>query len=137
VPHELKESPEMIELSVSVPDREELFRASLAGVLEAAYGANREEGADEGRFVPVQAAGDSEDALLAGLVEDTLRAIRVEPGTLRPPRWLAFDERRVTANLPLLLPKAPSRALCLEGVRVESSGDGHTARLELVPDDAG
>ena len=111
MPYELKESPETIQLSVSAPSREELFRAALTGVLEAAYGAPLPEGASEGRVVPVQAAGDDDDVLLADLVDDALRAVREEPGTLRPPRWLAFDVKRVTANLPLHTPKSAARPL--------------------------
>ena len=101
MPYELKESPETIQLSVSAPSREELFRDALTGVLAATYGAPLPEGTSEGRVVPLQAAGDDDDVLLAGLVEEALRAIQEEPGTLRPPRWLAFDVNRVTANLPV------------------------------------
>jgi hypothetical protein len=133
VPHELKERPEMIELAVSAPDREGLFRAALEGILEAVYGAPLPEGEYEGSVVPVQSAGDDDEALLEGLVEDTLRAVREEPGTLGPPRWLAFDVERVTANLPLRSPKSPSRPLALATAGVWASGDGLEARLELVP----
>ena len=69
MPYELKESPETVQLSVSAPSREELFRAALTGVLAATYGAPLPEGTSEGRVVPVQAAGDDDDVLLAGLVE--------------------------------------------------------------------
>lgn len=133
MPHELKESPEMIELTVSAPDREGTFRAALEGVLEAVYGAPLPEGEYQGNVVPVQAAGDDDDGLLEGLVEDALRAVREEPGTLGPPRWLAFDLERVTANLPLRSPKSPSRPLALATAAVSASADGFEARLELVP----
>ncbi len=132
MPYELKEGPEAIELSVSAPTREELFRAALAGVLEASYGAAVPEGTYEGRVVPVQAAGGDDDVLLADLVDDTLRAVKEEPGTLRPPRWLAFDDRRVTANLPVDTPKASSRALEVASAEVVA-GEGHvSARVELL-----
>lgn len=133
MPHELKESPEMIEVSVTASDREGLFRAALEAVLEAAYGAPLPEGEYEGNVVPVQAAGDDDEALLEGLVEDTLRAVRVEPGTLGPPRWFAFDVERVTANLPLGSPKASSRRFALASAGIAASADGLEARLELVP----
>lgn len=123
----------MIELAVSAPDREGLFRAALEGVLEAAYGAPLPAGEYEGYVVPVQAAGDDDDELLEGLVEDVLRAVREEPGTLCPPRWLAFDAGRVTANLPLRSPKSPSRPFALATAGVTASGGGLEARLELVP----
>lgn len=133
MPHELKESPEAIELSVNAPSREELFRAALTGVLEAAYGSPLPDGTYEGRVVPVQAAGSDDDVLLADLVDDTLRAVRKEPGTLRPPRWLSFDEARVTANLPVHAPKAAARSLEAASAIVESGEGRWTARLELLP----
>lgn len=132
MPYELKESPEAIELSLSATTREELFRAALEGVLEASYGAPLPEGASEGRVVPVQAAGEDDGILLAGLVHDTLRAVREEPGTLRPPRWLAFDEKRVTANLPLHVPKAEARPLWVASAEVAAGDTGLAARLELL-----
>jgi hypothetical protein len=131
VPHELMQGPESIELSVTASSREEMFREALAGVLEAAYDDRPAEGPYGGRVVPVQAAGSADDVLLAGLVDDTLRAAREEAGTLRPPRWLAFDERRVTATLPLHEPKSEARSLELGAAEVVA-GDGlWTARLEL------
>lgn len=131
MPHELKERPDSIELSVTAPGREELFRSALEGILAASYPAPPE-GKGDGRVVPVQAAGSDDESLLAGLLEDTLRAIREEPGTLLPPRWLAFDEHRVTANLPMAGPRAESRALALEDASVSASEAGLTARIELA-----
>ena len=133
MPYELKESPETIQLSVSAPNREELFQAALTGVLEATYGAPLPEGTCEGRFVPVQAAGDDDDVLLAGLVEEALRAVQEEPGTLHPPRWLAFDVNRATANLPVHTPGSAARPLEIVVAEVESLEGGWSARLELLP----
>lgn len=131
MPYEMKESPEAILLSVSASGREELFREAVTGVLAATYGTPLPEGASEGRIVPVQAAGDDDSSLLEGLLEEALRAIREEEGTLRPPRWLAFDVNRVTVNLPLQTPKAVSRPLGVASAEVEF-GDGEwRARLEL------
>lgn len=132
MPYELKESPEAVQLSVSASSRDELFRAALTGVLEAAYGSALPEGTYEGRVVPVQAAGGDDDVLLADLVDDALRAIREEAGTLRPPRWLAFDERRVTANLPVEAPKLTSRSLEVASAEVVSDDEGVSARVELL-----
>ncbi|HYN40969.1 MAG TPA: hypothetical protein VE129_04265 [Thermoanaerobaculia bacterium] len=134
--YELKETPETIQLTVSAPGREELFRDALAGVLAATYGTPLPEGASEGRVVPLQAAGD-DDVLLAGLVDEALRAVREEPGTLQPPRWLAFDVNRVTANLPVQTPRAAARPLEVSRAEVESGAGGWTARLELLPPEAG
>ena len=130
MPYELKESPETIQLSVSAPNREELFRTALTTVLEATYGAPIPEGAAEGQVVPIQAAGD-DDGLLAGLVKEALRAVREEPGTLHPPRWLAFDVNRATANLPLHTPKSAARPLEIASAHVEFRDGGWNARLEL------
>ena len=132
MPHELKESPGAIDLSVTAPDRAELFRAALAGVLDAAYGTAPPEGTNEGRVVPVQAAGDDDGVLLAGLVDDALRAIREEPGTLRPPKWLSFDENRITATLPVQTPKTAGRALEVSRAEVAAGETEWTARLELL-----
>ncbi len=131
--HELKESPEAIELSVTAPSREELFRSALSGLLEAAYGAPIPSGSYEGRVVPIQASGADDDALLAELAHDALRAVREEPGTVQPPRWLAFDERRATATLPLHTPRAPARILEVTSARIQAAGSEWRAVLELLP----
>ena len=131
MPHELKESSGAIDLSVSAPDRPELFRAALEGVLEAVYGPTPHDGTSEGRIVPIQAAGDGDGALLAGLVDDALRAVREERGTLGSPRWLAFDDKRVTATLPVLARETAGRALELSSASVEPGNAGWTARVEL------
>lgn len=132
MPHEVKESPEAIQVSVDAPSREELFRAALTAVLEASYRGLAAEGAYAGRIVPVQAAGEDDDVLLADLVDDTLRAISEEEGTLRPPRWLAFDEKRVTATLPVHTPGTASRPLQVASAEVAAGDGGWTARLELL-----
>ncbi len=131
MPHELRTSPDEIELLVSSPDREGLFRDALTGILEAVYGAPLPEGRNEGQVVPVQASAGDDDALPVELVHDVLRAAREEDGTLGPPRWLAFDERRVTANLPVRLPKADFRPLHVSGAAVETGDLGWSARVEL------
>lgn len=133
MPYELKESPEAVQLSVSAPNREELFQATLTGVLAAIYGMSLPEGTSEGRVVPVQAAGADDVVLLAGLVGETLRATREEQGTLLPPRWLAFDVNRVTANLPLHPEKSSARRLDALRTRIETGENEWTARLEFLP----
>lgn len=135
MPHELKEGPDSIEVSVTAAGRRELFRAAIEGVLAAAS-PNAPEGKGDGRVVPVQAAGADDETLLAGLVEDTLRAVRDEPGTLLPPRWLAFDENRVTANLALTGPRGAARGLVLADASIVPAESGCAARLELVPEAA-
>ena len=131
MPYELKESPKELQLLVSAPSREELFRAALTGALEAAYGTPLPEGTTEGRVVPLQAAGDDDDVLLAGLVDEAFRAVHQEPGTLHPPRWLAFDVKRVTANLPVHSRESAARPLGISRAEVERAEGGWSARLEL------
>lgn len=133
MPHELKESPEMVQLAVNASSRDELFRDALTGILEAAYGAPPPEGASEGRAVPIQAAGDDDGVLLAHLAEDALRAAREEAGTLQPPKWLAFDVNRVTANLPVHTLHSRARPLEFLRATVGSGGEGWNARLEFLP----
>ena len=133
MPYELRTNPDEIELLVSSPDREGLFRDALTGVLEAVYGAPLPEGKNEGQVVPVQASAGDDDALLVELVHDVLRAAREEGGALRTPRWFAFDERRVTANLPIHLPKVDVRPIQVSGAAVETGEGGWNARVELLP----
>jgi hypothetical protein len=87
-------------ISVSAASREEFVRDLVSSLLEAAYG-TRPEGPDEGRVVPIQAAGADDAEILAELAADTLRAVRETAGRLRPPRWIALDEGRVTVTLPV------------------------------------
>lgn len=133
MPYELKESPEAVQLLASAPSREELFQAVLTGVLAATYGEPFPEGTSEGRVVPVQAAGDDDVVLLAGLVGEALRAIREEQGTLLPPRWLAFDVNRVTANLPLHARRSAARRLEALRTQIDTGEEEWTARLEFLP----
>ncbi|HQN06794.1 MAG TPA: hypothetical protein PK569_04410 [Thermoanaerobaculia bacterium] len=133
MPHELKTSPDEMELLVTSPDREGLFRDALAGALEAVYGAPLPEGENQGQVVPVQASAGDDESLLVELVHDVLRAVRAVDGALRPPRWLAFDDRRVTANLPVHLPKVDVRLLQVSGAAVETGDGGWFARIELLP----
>ena len=119
-------------ISLSAKSREELFRDLVASVLEAAFGGASAAPA-EGQIVPIQAAGDGEAELLANLVADTLRAVRETPGTLLPPHWLAFDEKRVTATLPVARGAATSRALAPRSAAVERSLPDFKGRLELAP----
>ncbi len=88
-------------ISLAATSREEFVRDLLAALLEAAYGKNSGAAGASGQMLPIQATGADDGALLAHLTADTLRAIGETKGTLLPPRWLAFDESRVTATLPV------------------------------------
>lgn len=133
MPHELRANTDEIELLVRSSDREGLIRDALAGVLEAVYGAPLPEERNVGQVVPVQASAGDDESLLVELVHDVLRAALEEGGALRPPRWLAFDDRRVTANLPVHLPRVDVRPLQVSGAAVETDDGGWVARIELLP----
>ena len=119
-------------ISLSAKSRAELVRDLVASVLEAAYGGTSTAPA-EGQIVPIQAAGEGEAELLTNLAADTLRAVRETPGTLLPPRWLAFDEKRVTATLPVAGGAAASRDLVPRSAAVERSLPDFKGRIELAP----
>jgi hypothetical protein len=59
----------------------------------------------------VQGAGLAEGDILRTFFAECFEAARQAPGTLHAPRWLSFDEHRVTANLALSTPKTPAREL--------------------------
>lgn len=88
-------------ISLAATSREEFVRDLVASLLEAVYGKNPGAAGASGQVVPIQATGVDDGALLAHLTADTLRAIGETEGRLLPPRWLAFDESRVTATLPV------------------------------------
>ena len=111
VPFELGDTETGVTIQLSATSREEAVRDLLAGLLQAAYTGTPQDGTADGQFVPVQAVGETFESLMADLVRDTLEAVRQAPGTLLPPRWLAFDEKRVTANLAMVPTLARRRGL--------------------------
>jgi hypothetical protein len=105
VPYNLSRSSDRLAIALAAGSREELVRDLIAAVLEASYGGTppaASGAAAEAVFVPIQASGNDEPELLAHLAADALRAVAETDGILLPPRWLAFDEKRVTANLPVV-----------------------------------
>jgi hypothetical protein len=122
MPYSLKETPGGIELDVAASGRESLVRESLHGVLEALYGEGIV-GSSSGQTIPIQAAGVALGQSLPELVAELLDLAPKTQRPLGPPRWLAFDEGRLTATLPVLdAPGRAARALRLEKARV--AGDG-------------
>ncbi len=119
-------------ISVTAKSREELVRDVVASLLQAAYDGAEAPGPAEGQMVPIQAAGDADAGLLAELVSGTLRAARETPGRLLPPRWIAFDEKRVTATLPVAGAAPPFRALSLKEAVVERPLPEFVGRIELT-----
>jgi hypothetical protein len=109
-----------VEATVTAKDRAGLFRDALGATLEAAYAGTPSMGDYEGQVVPIQAVGFDDLEILANLVQDCLRAVGEAPGTLHAPRWLSFDDNRVTATLPATSPKAAARHLAASVVAGEA-----------------
>ena len=123
MPYSLKETPGGMELDVSASGRESLVRESLHGVLEALYGKEAIDGPGSGQAIPIQAAGVTLGQSLQELVAELLDLAPKTQGPLGPPRWLAFDEGRLTATLPVLdAPRLVARALRLASARVVGNG---------------
>ena len=129
--YEIENTPSGAIATIRSSSREELFTDALAAALAAAYAGTPALGTLDGQFVPIQAAGDDDATLLSELVKDCLEAVRTAPGTLHPPRWMAFDEKRVTANLPLSMPKAGTRPVSMDRVAIERPLPGLLARVSL------
>jgi len=86
---------------LAATSREEFVRDLVASLLEAAYGKPSAAAPAAGQVVPIQTAGADEAEILSHLAAETLRAVHETAGTLLAPRWIAFDEQRVTATLPV------------------------------------
>jgi hypothetical protein len=111
VTYGLTETPSGLTITLAAKTRDELYRDAVKAALEAVYGGTPPAGESDGQTYPVQGAGLTEGEMLRTLFEECFVAAQRAEGTLHVPRWLAFDEGRVTANLALSTPKAPVRAL--------------------------
>lgn len=136
MPYTLSDSPNGTVLMLEAETRDELVHALLGGLLAASYGNASPSGSPEGQFVPIQAGGNDTEELLTNLAADALRAVAETDGTLVPPRWLSFDEKRVTAHLPVVPARPSWRAFVLAARRpaltIESELPAFRARLELA-----
>ena len=129
----ISEAPSGLTITLAAKTRDELYRDAVRAALAAAYGGEPPAGASDGQTFPVQGAGLKEGDILRTFVAGCLEAARRAPGTLHAPRWLAFDEGRVTANLALSTPKTPIRELdpALFG-SVETAGSFPDFRAKLA-----
>lgn len=123
----LKETPEGIEVEVTSDGRDALVRESLCAALDAVYGPNVPVGSEPGQMIPIQAAGKDLARALPELLRTLFDTVARSERALRPPRWLAFDEGRITATLPLSDVSLPGRLLHLERAIVDPAG-----RAQLV-----
>jgi hypothetical protein len=135
VTYTIRTEPSSIEIEISAPTREGLFRDALAAVLEAACGTPTAEAKATGQVVVLQAAGTTPERTLASLLASALEAARVAEGALSAPRWLAFDEARATANLPVMLPRATVWPLVASEVvrREGTEGSPWAVTVKLTP----
>ena len=119
----ISETPSGLTITLAAKTRDELYGDAVKAALEAAYGCVPPAGESDGQTYPVQGAGLDDATMLGTLFEECFVAARRAEGTLHPPRWLSFDEGRVTANLAFSTPKTPVRSLtpALHGA-VETSG---------------
>lgn len=124
-------------ITVAATSREEFVRDLLASLLEAAYGKNPGAAGASGQMVPIQAAGADDGALLEHLTASALRAIGETEGTLLAPRWLAFDESRVTATLPVSPRSGPVTVLVPHRATLTSPLPDLRATLEVRTGPAG
>jgi hypothetical protein len=111
VTYGISETPSGLTITLAATTRAELYREAVKAALEAVYGAAPPAGESDGQTYPVQGAGLDDAGMLRTLFEECFVAAQRAEGTLHPPRWLAFDEGRVTANLALSTPKTPVRTL--------------------------
>jgi hypothetical protein len=121
MPYTLKETPGGVSLEVAASGRDALVRESVRGVLDVLYGGSSAERSGSGQNIPIQAAGVGLGESLGDLVTGLATAALQSDGVLGAPVWLAFDEGRVTATLPVLDERRPVRALTVVDVRVEGT----------------
>lgn len=107
----ISQTASSLTITLAAKTRDELYRDAANAALEAVYGGPPPAGTPDGQTYPVQGAGLAEGDILRTFFTECFEAARQAPGTLHAPRWIAFDEGRVTANLVLAEPKAPVRVL--------------------------
>ena len=130
----ISETPSGLTITLAAKSRDELYREAVKAALEAVYGGAPPAGESDGQTYPVQGAGLDDAAMLHTLFTECFTAARRADGTLHPPRWLAFDEGRVTANLALSTPRSPVRVLtpALHGaLETEGKFPDFRAKLEF------
>ena len=133
MPYELVSNGDQMEATVGAADRDTLFRDAVAAGLEAIYAGVPAGEPVTGDLVPIQAAGSDLGKLLSTLLKNLVRAAGGASGALHPPRWLAFDNDRVTAALPSSGAAVPARDLevtVLEARGGWPRGEG-TARIRF------
>jgi hypothetical protein len=133
VTYGISETPSGLTITLAAKNRDELYREAVKAALEAVYGGAPPAGEFDGQTYPVQGAGLDDASMLRTLFAECFGAARRAEGTLHPPRWIAFDEGRVTANLALSPSKTPVRALtpALHGA-LETEGAFPDFRAKLV-----
>lgn len=111
----VRETPTEIEIEIDATDREGVFREALTAAAALSHPGDHP---PFERSVPLQAAGDTDQELLAGIVRELLRAAEQGQGALGAPRWLLFEPGRVSATLPLAPGATAFRKLALRAAQV-------------------
>jgi hypothetical protein len=111
VTYGISETPSGLTITLAAKNRDELYREAVKAALEAVYGGAPRAGESDGQTYPVQGAGLDDAGMLRTLFSECFVAAKRAEGTLHPPRWIAFDEGRVTANLAMSRLKSPVREL--------------------------
>lgn len=129
----ISETASGLTITLAAKNRDELYREAVTAALEAVYGGTPAGGPSDGQTYPVQGAGLDDAAMLRTLFSECFVAASRAEGTLHPPRWIAFDEGRVTANLALSASRTPVRTLrpALHGA-LETEGKFPDFRARLV-----
>ena len=121
----LKESPGRVEAEVAAESGEALLREAFRATLHAVYGSEEPAQIVAPRVVPIQGGGDDDAGVLSDLLPELLAFTGSTGGRLCSPRWMAFDDRRVTATFPVAEIAVTPRSLHL----VRSVGKSGKVRL--------
>lgn len=132
MPYELVRKGDRLEARLTGADRDAFFRDAVALGLEAVYSGTPAGEPGTGDVVPVQAAGTDVAGLLGALLADVVRAAREAPGALRPPRWMAFDDDRVTATLPVGGDRPAVEELSVEVLEAAGAWPGGAGTARIV-----
>lgn len=132
MPYALVKKGDRLEATLTGADRDTFFRDAVALGLAAVYSGIPAGEAGTGAMVPVQAAGADVAGLLAALLSDVMRAAREAPGVLHPPKWMAFDDDRVTATLPVGGSRPPVGELSVEVLEANGAWPGGAGTAKLV-----
>lgn len=131
--YDIKKNSEGFEVTIEALDRASLFKEAVCSYLELIYKPQPSVPDKEGRFFPVQVSGTTDKELLEDLLDAVGDAAASNEDAFLKPRWLSFDEGRVTVNLPLAKKEGPPALSGLIAACDLSLAAGKaTARLQIA-----